>query len=63
MQKEKQRKIILLMGAISLAVIFASTAIAGKYDEYAEYVEWGVFIYAALLFVAAIFLIRKEKAA
>ena len=63
MQKEKQRKIVLIMGAITLAVIFASSAIAGKYNEYAEYVEYGVFIYAGLLFVATVFLIKKEKAA
>ena len=61
---QKDRKITLIMGAITLAVIFASSAIAGKYEEYAEYAEWGVLIYAALLFVvSAVFLIRKENAA
>lgn len=59
----KDRKIILIMGALTLAFIFASSAIAGKYDEYAEYVDWGLLVYAALLFVVSVFLIKKEKAA
>ena len=63
MQKAKQRKIVLIMGASTLAVIFASTAIAMKYDDYVDYVVWGVFLYAALLFVVSVVMIRKQKAA
>jgi len=63
MQKAKQRKIVLIMGASFLVFILASTSIAMKYDDYVDYVVWGVFLYAALLFVAAVVLIRKQKAA
>ena len=63
MKIDQQRKIVCIMGASALVVIFASTAIAAKCDEYVNYVVWGGYIYAALLFVAAIFLIKKEKAA
>jgi len=59
----KDWKITLIMGVTTLAVIFASTAIAAKYDEYVDYVVWGVLVYAALLFVVSVFLIRKAKAA
>jgi predicted lysophospholipase L1 biosynthesis ABC-type transport system permease subunit len=63
MQKKKQRKIIYIMGASFLVFILASTAIAMKYDDYVDYVVWGGYIYAALLFVASIVLLIKEKAA
>ena len=63
MQKAKQRKIVLIMGASTLAVILASTAIAMKYEDYVDYVVWGGYIYAALLFVAAVVMLIKEKAA
>lgn len=62
MEKEKQRKIVYILGASFLAVILTSSAIAMKYDDYVTYVAWGVIIYAALLVVAAFFMIRKERA-
>jgi len=63
MQKAKQRKIVLIMGASTLIVIFASSAIAMKYDDYIDYVVWGGYLYAALLFVVAVVMLIKEKAA
>lgn len=63
MQKEKQRKIVYILGASFLAFILASTAIAMKYDDYVDYVVWGGYLYAALLLVASLFMIIKENAA
>jgi len=62
MLKAKERKNILIMFVSTLVVIFASTAIAMRYDDYVDYVVWGVFLYAALLFVVAIVMLMKEKA-
>lgn len=62
MLKAKQRKTVLIMYASFLVVIFASTAIAMRYDDYVDYVVWGVFLYAALLFVVSIVMLMKEKA-
>ena len=61
MLKAKQRKNVLIMFVSTLVVIFASTAIAMKYDDYIDYVVWGVFLYAALLFVVSIVMLMKEK--
>ena len=63
MLKAKQRKNVLIMFVSTLVVIFASTAIAMKYDDYIDYVVWGIFLYAALLFVAAVVMLIREKAA
>jgi hypothetical protein len=62
MEKEKQWKIISIQFVSFLVVIFVSTALAMKYDDYIDYIAWGVIIYAALLVVAAFFMIKKERA-
>jgi hypothetical protein len=63
METNRHHKIVYIAGAITLVVILASTIAAGKYPDYSDYVVWGVLIYAALLFVAAFFVIRKKTAA
>ena len=63
MHKTKQRKIIFMMYASFMVVILASTAIAMKYEDYVDYVEWGLGLFAALLFVVSLVMILKEKEA
>lgn len=62
MEKAKQWKIIYIQFASCLVVIFASTALAMKYDDYIDYIAWGVIIYAALLVLATFFMMKKERA-
>lgn len=58
-----EHKIVYIAFVTTLVVTFASTALAIKYDDYIDYIVWGVFIYAALLIVSAFFLIGKKNAA
>ena len=62
MQKAKQWKTVLMIYASFLVVIFASTAIAMKYDDYIDYVVWGGTIYAVLLVVVSFLIMRKDNA-
>jgi predicted lysophospholipase L1 biosynthesis ABC-type transport system permease subunit len=62
MEKAKQWKIIYIQFASTLVVIFASTALAMKYDDYIAYIVWGGTIYAVLLIVVSFLIMRKDNA-
>jgi CO dehydrogenase/acetyl-CoA synthase alpha subunit len=60
MKIDQQRKLVYIVGALSLVAIFASSLIAGKYPEYTDYVTAGLGVCSVLLVAVAIFMIRSK---
>ena len=60
MRIDQQMKLVYIIGALVLVVIFASSLIAGKYPEYIDYVTAGLGVCSVLLVVVAIFMIRNK---
>lgn len=60
MKTDQQQRLVYIVGAFTLAAIFASSVVAGKYPEYINYVWAGLMAIAVLLVVGALRMIRTN---
>jgi hypothetical protein len=61
MKTDQQRKLVYIVGALTLVAIFASSLVAGKYPQYTDHVSAGLGVFVVLLGALAVFMIRTKE--
>jgi hypothetical protein len=60
MKIDQQRKVVFIVGVLSLVAIPASSLAARKYSDHIGYVGVGLAIFTALVTLVAIFIVRNK---